>query len=148
MGMCCDNEEQKTTLLSELLKAQSMSDSEIETAVSEVLFGTVGCYLDQIPEVHTIDQKEKGTQPDDSIIPFKYPSLSKMASFKLSWLLSHESLHFKFPPVSADEWPQSVATSEFEFDESPQSSEQWFPHYIFVGLWSLPSYVVGSLISS
>merc|ERR1712187_579283 len=105
LTMCCDSKEQEATLLTELQKAKAMSDSVIETAVEKVLFGTKDCWLDQVPKVHTIAQKEAGILPDDSITPFKYAPLGdgfrlsllpfwKAKPFALIQLLSHEFLHF------------------------------------------------------
>jgi len=91
--------------LTELQKVKAMNDSDIDAAVEKVLFGTKDCWLDQVPEVHTIAQKEAGILPDDSVTPFKYASLGGGFRFgvlpfwkaKLSsriQLLSHEFLHF------------------------------------------------------
>merc|ERR1711879_701928 len=102
LTLCCDNDEQKTIILSELQTARAMSDSRIEASVRDVLFGTEGCYLDRVPEVHTIEQKDNGTPPDDSITPFKYPSLGELTHFELSSLLSREWLHFDLTINSRD----------------------------------------------
>jgi len=110
LTMCCDNKEQEAMILIELQKVKAMNDSDIDAAVEKVLFGTKACWLDQVPEVHTIAQKEAGILPDDSIKPFKYTSLG--GGFRLSFLpfwkadpfariqlLSHEFLHF---PIADD----------------------------------------------
>lgn len=90
--MCCGNEEEERSLMAALLRVSEMSDTVVEDEVRKVL-GTEVFWLDTVPQVHTIEQKEAGQVPDDGIPAFVHPSFME-ASFPRSLLLSREFLHF------------------------------------------------------
>jgi len=94
--MCCGDAAQNEVLVAALGEAGNMSDAEMETAVAAVLIDAEAkaCRMDVVPMTHTTSQKAAGTPPDDSVTPFKYPSLAAREAFTLAALRTREVLHF------------------------------------------------------
>ena len=94
--MCCGDEAQHVKLVTALVWADGLSAQETEAEVAGVLIDeTAGCWMDSVPAVHTAAQKALGEQPDDSVTPFKYPSLAAKRLFTLASLRTQEVLHFE-----------------------------------------------------